>query len=231
MMPTKYGILLGSLDLTCWAVVCAPATICATRTGIAYLMSTVTETSAPRIPAAMQAQNGRVGIWLLLISELMLFFGLLSSFFFLRGSLTTWGPPLGHYDLTMPIITTVLLLGSAATMYMALQAIRCDQRRRFEQLLTVTMLLGAAFIFGQIYEFSTIGFTFQDGAYAAIVLLTIGTHAAHVAIGVLIFVIVHIRASLGLFSAQRHLAVEMCALYWYFVALIWIVIFAILFFL
>lgn len=167
----------------------------------------------------------------MLIAELMLFFGLLSSFFFLRGSLATWGPPFGHYDLTMPLITTVLLLSSAATMYMALQAIRQDRRRRFEQLLTVTMLLGAAFIFGQMYEFSTIGFTFQDGAYAAIVLLTIGTHAAHVAVGVLIFVIVHIRAALGLFSAQHHLAVEMCALYWYFVALIWIVIFAILFFL
>lgn len=194
-------------------------------------MSTINETIVPRSPAAVQDQNARVSIWLVLLSEVMLFFGLLSSFFFLRGSLDTWGPPFQQYDLTMPIITTLLLLASAGTMHLAYRAIRHDDRRRFEQLLTVTMLLGAAFIFGQIYEFGTIGFNLQDGAYAAIVLLTIGTHAAHVAIGVLIFIVVHIRASLGLFSSQRHLAVEMCALYWYFVALIWLVIFAILFFL
>ncbi|NJK79166.1 MAG: heme-copper oxidase subunit III [Chloroflexaceae bacterium] len=180
----------------------------------------------------LRARNARTSIWLVLISELMLFFGLLSSFFFLRGALPEWGPPSGQsYDLTLPIITSVILFASAGTMHLAYRAIQHDQRQRFEQMLTVTMLLGALFIVGQIYEFSTIGFNFQDGAYAAIVLLTIGTHAAHVAIGVLIFVVVHIRASLGLFNAQRHMAVEMCALYWYFVALIWVVIFAILFFL
>jgi cytochrome c oxidase subunit 3 len=128
-------------------------------------------------------------------------------------------------------LNTVLLLGSGATMHLAYRAIRDDQRRRFDTLLLVTMVLGAGFILGQIYEFSRIGFSIQDGAYAGIFLLTIGTHAAHVAVGVLIFMVVHIQASLGLLSARRYLSVELCALYWYFVALIWIVIFAILYFL
>jgi cytochrome c oxidase subunit 3 len=116
-------------------------------------------------------------------------------------------------------------------MYLAYRAIRKDQRQRFDNLLLVTMLLGAGFILGQVYEFSHIGFSIQDGAYAGVFLLTMGIHALHVAIGVLIFAVVHVRASLGLLSAQRHLSVELCALYWYFVALIWIVIFAILYFL
>jgi cytochrome c oxidase subunit 3 len=189
-----------------------------------------TSYSRPTHPGG--ARNARTSIWMLLISELMLFFGLLSSFFFLKGTMPSWGSPTGRaYDLTLPIINSVLLLASAVTMYLAYRAIRKDQRQRFDNLLLVTMLLGAGFILGQVYEFSHIGFSIQDGAYAGVFLLTMGIHALHVAIGVLIFAVVHVRASLGLLSAQRHLSVELCALYWYFVALIWIVIFAILYFL
>lgn len=195
-----------------------------------YVMQKTT-VSRPRLPAQTRDRNARTSIWLILISEIMLFFGLLSSFFFLRGALDTWGPPTGGYNLVLPLINTAVLLASAGSMHLAYRSIQQGRVGHFERLLTLTMLLGAAFIGGQIYEFATIGFAFQDGAYAAIVLLTIGTHAAHVAVGVLLFVVVHIRASFGLFSAHRHLAVELCALYWYFVALIWLVIFATLYFL
>jgi cytochrome c oxidase subunit 3 len=84
---------------------------------------------------------------------------------------------------------------------------------------------------GQIIEFSRLGFAIQDGAYAGIFLLTMGTHAAHVAVGIVIFLVVHLRASLGLVNTHKTLAVELCAIYWYFVALIWVVIFAMLYFL
>lgn len=177
-------------------------------------------------------RNAQSSIWMLLVSEFMLFFGLLSAFFFLRSAMPAWGPPTGRtYDLTLPIINSVLLFASAGTMYLSYRAIRKDKRRQFDNLLLLTMLLGAGFILGQIYEFSHLGFSIQDGAYAGIFLLTMGMHAAHVAVGVLIFAVVHFQATMGLFHARRYMAVEMCALYWYFVALIWIVIFGILYFL
>jgi cytochrome c oxidase subunit 3 len=184
----------------------------------------------PRSSSA--ARNARASIWMLLIAEFMLFFGFLSSFFFLRAALPAWGPPTGRaYDMLVPLANTVLLLASAGTMYMALRALRADHVQRFNRLLIATMLLGAGFIGGQIYEFATVGFTIQDGAYAGIFLLTMGMHAAHVAVGVLIFAVVQVRASMGLLSARRSLPVELCAIYWYFVALMWIIIFAILYFL
>lgn len=184
----------------------------------------------PKSPT--RAQNARTSIWMLLIAEFMLFFGFLSSFFFLRSFMSSWGPPTGRsYDLTLPLINTAVILVSAGTMYLAFQALRKDKRRVFENWLLVTMLLGAGFIVGQVFEFAALGFAIQDGAYAGIFLMTIGVHAAHVAIGVLLFMLVSIRAWIGLVSAQRSLAVELCALYWYFVALMWIVIFAILYFL
>lgn len=183
----------------------------------------------PRGPGT--ARNKRASIWALLVAEVMLFFGFLSSFFFLRGTMSSWGPPTGRsYDLLLPIINTVVLLASAATMYFSYRALRRDERQRFGNLLLLTMLLGAAFIVGQLVEFSIIGFTIQDGAYAGVFLMTIGLHAAHVAVGVIIFVLVHIQAAMGLLSARRALLVELCAIYWYFVALMWIVIFAILYF-
>lgn len=184
----------------------------------------------PRQPD--RARNGRASIWMLVISEVMLFFGLLSSFLFLRSFLPSWGPPTGRaYDLTLPIINSLLLFGSAGTMHLAFRAIGSNNKRRFDNFLLATMLLGAAFVLGQIIEFSRLGFAIQDGAYAGIFLLTMGTHAAHVAVGIVIFLVVHLRASLGLVNAQNTLAIELCAIYWYFVALIWVVIFAMLYFL
>ncbi len=186
--------------------------------------------SRPKAPGT--SRNARAVVWMLVIAELMLFFGLLSSFFFLRGVLPTWGPPTGRgYDLVVPIINSLLLLSSTASMHLSYRAIRRDERRRFDQMLQITMLLGAGFVLGQIYEFSRLGFSIRDGAYAGIFLLTMGMHAAHVAVGIIIFVVVHVRASMGLVDARRYLAVELCAIYWYFVALLWIVIFAILYFL
>ncbi len=188
--------------------------------------STFTRPRGPRTK-----RNARASIWMLLIAEFMLFFGLLSSFFFLRGTMSSWGPPTGRsYDLLVPLFNTVLLLGSSVTMHLAYRAIRRDQKRTFETMLLLTALLGTGFIAAQVYEFSVIGFAFQDGAYAAIFMLTLGTHAAHVAIGVLIFAVVQVQASFGLLNARRYLAVELCAIYWYFVALMWIVIFGILYF-
>lgn len=186
--------------------------------------------SRPR--TANTVRNARFSIWMLLVSEFMLFFGLLSAFFFLRSALPSWGPPTGRsYNLLLPIINTLLLFASTGTMYVSYRAIRRDDRQRFDTLLLTTMLLGAGFILGQLIEFSRLGFSIQDGAYAGIFLLTMGMHAAHVAVGVLIFAVVHFQASMGVLHARRYMAVEMCALYWYFVALIWIVIFGILYFL
>lgn len=186
--------------------------------------------SRPKRPS--HRQNARTSIWMLLIAESMLFFGLISSFFFLRTFMLTWGPPTGReYDLTLPIINSILLFGSAATMHLSYRALRLEQRKAFDNWMLATMLLGAAFVIGQVFEFYAVGFAFQDGAYAGIFHLTIGVHALHVIIGVLIFVVVHIKASMGLVNAQRYIAMEFCAIYWYFVVLMWLVIFAILYFL
>lgn len=169
---------------------------------------------------------------MLIISEVMLFFGLLSSFLFLRSFLPSWGPPTGRtYSLVLPILNSLLLFGSVGTLHLASRAIASANKRRFDSFLLATMLLGAAFVLGQIVEFSWLGFAIQDGAYAGIFLLTMGTHAAHVAIGIIIFLVVHLRASLGLVPTQKSLAIELCTIYWYFVALMWVVIFAMLYFL
>jgi cytochrome c oxidase subunit 3 len=178
----------------------------------------------------LTARNNRAAIWMMLVSETVFFIAFFTAYFYLRGGLSTWGPPGGQQlSLLVPGINTALLLLSAGTMHIAYRAIRHDQQKRFEDLLLITMLLGAGFIIGQIYEFSTIGFSLRDGAFASSFLLMIGVHAMHVAIGVIIFIIVHLRATLGQFHAQRAVPVEMCTLYWYFVALVWVALFAVLY--
>lgn len=193
-------------------------------------MSSNTQYVRPR--RAAPQQNARASIWMMIIAEFMLFFGLISSFFFLRAYMPVWGTPTGRgFDLTVPLINSIILFGSAATMHLAYRALRADRRRVFDNWMLVTMVLGALFIIGQIVESSLLGFGFQDGAFAAIFYLTMGIHALHVLIGVLIFGVVHFKASLGLVNSQRPIAMEFCTIYWYFVVLMWLVIFAILYFL
>lgn len=179
---------------------------------------------------ALAERNNRTAIWMMLVSETVFFIAFFTSYFYLRDGLETWEPPGGHsLGLLIPSINTVVLLLSAITMHLSYRAIRHDRQKRFEDLLLITMLLGAGFIIGQIYEFSTIGFGLSDGAFASTFLMMIGVHAAHVAIGVLLFIIVHLRATLGQFHVQRYIPIEMCTLYWYFVALVWVALFAVLY--
>ncbi|NJP04691.1 MAG: heme-copper oxidase subunit III [Chloroflexaceae bacterium] len=183
--------------------------------------------SKPRTRQSVATRNMRAIIWMIIFAEAMFFFGLFTSYLFLRWDMPTWGPPGGQtLDPMLAMLNTVVLLSSIGLMHMAYRAVRSDRQQLFENLLIATMFAGVIFIGGQVYEFSTLGFAMSDGAYASIFFVMIGLHAIHVVIGVLIFMVVHLRASMGHFHAQHYIPVEMCALYWYFVALVWIPIVA-----
>ncbi|MFM7509757.1 MAG: heme-copper oxidase subunit III, partial [Actinomycetota bacterium] len=126
-------------------------------------------------------------------------------------------------------VSSFVLLMSSLTMVLAVNSAIRKDAERVRLWLIATSVLGAMFLGGQIYEFTEfvregLGFTSNVSASAFFTLT--GLHGAHVAVGVLMLL------SASVYSVRRQLnaeAVETLGLYWHFVDIVWVVIFAIVY--
>jgi cytochrome c oxidase subunit III len=171
--------------------------------------------------------NARLGILVLLGAEFMLFVGLVGAFLVFRMGSITWPPP-AQMDIRLPIavtgINTVILLLSGYTVIQALRSIRRDHQRELKLWLVSTGVLGIFFLVVQGTEWSRLvhhGLTLSSGIYGSIFYVLIGCHALHVFGAVVWLLVVLILAIFGRFSANRHVGVELCAIYWSFVVALW----------
>ena len=98
--------------------------------------------------------------------------------------------------------------------------------------LIATMLLGAAFLGGQITEFSLLigqGLTISKNVFGATFFTLTGFHGAHVLVGLIWISFVLSKGFQGQLTRENHFAVEMVGLYWHFVDLVWIIIFTVVY--
>jgi len=119
---------------------------------------------------------------LFIAMEAMFFAALFAAYFYLRGRIPVWQPLFGEKPtwLGLPTVNTIELLVSGVTMQLAVQSIKRDDLVRVRALLIVTMLLGTAFILGQIYDFTHLGFLPTDSIFGGTFFLLTGFHGAHV---------------------------------------------------
>ena len=184
--------------------------------------------------------NEWLGIVLFIVSEAVMFGAFFAQYFYNRILSNEWPNPAGlpagfekvpSYPL--PIILTVLLIASGFTAHNAQTAIRRDDRDRFEGWLIVTILLGVGFLGGQAYEYSQLifvdGFTISSGIYGSVFFSLTGLHGLHVTAGVIVLTGVMIRGFMGHFSSRSHFGVEGSVLYWHFVDVVWIALYATLY--
>ncbi|MBI3964221.1 MAG: heme-copper oxidase subunit III [Chloroflexi bacterium] len=167
-----------------------------------------------------------LGMVLFLISEAFLFGSLFIIYYYLRAYTATW-PPAGvepHFETALA--NTVILLSSSATVSLAGRAIHKGSVAGLSGWLTVTIVLGTAFLAIKMYEWSSNAFGPADHAYGSIYYTLTGFHALHVLIGLGFLGALLMRTRAGRFSAQRFLAVELGALYWHFVDAVWVLVFA-----
>jgi heme/copper-type cytochrome/quinol oxidase subunit 3 len=154
-------------------------------------------------------------------AEAMFFAGLIGAFLVFRFGSVMWPPPGQPY---LPVgvtgVNTATLLFSAYTMYRAIRAIRGGDRERMVRWLSMTALLGMIFLGVQGYEWMRLvhyGFTLSSGTYGATFYTLIGTHGVHVFGAVLWLLVVLAGAGRNRFSAERHVGLTLCGMYWYFV--------------
>ena len=103
-------------------------------------------------------------------------------------------------------------------------------RKSFIGLIVGTILLGAGFEFGQAYEFLNAKISFSGfNQFSSAFFTMTGFHGAHVLGGLVILTLILGRALAGHFSPQNHLGVAAATLYWHFVDVVWLALFAILY--
>jgi cytochrome c oxidase subunit 3 len=184
----------------------------------------------PEAHASSKIDRQTLGILLFIVSEVMLFGAFFASYFFIRAVANDGPWPPDGFELPVLIagINTVILVSSSFTIHWALEGIRRNNRNALIAGLALTWLLGATFLFIQINEYVHIGFSARDGAFGSIFYGLTGLHGAHVFVGILLLTFANIRAWRGHFGpkAEDHLGVEVPGIYWHFVDVMWIIVFA-----
>jgi cytochrome c oxidase subunit 3 len=174
----------------------------------------------------------RLGMLLFIVSEIMLFFAFFWGFF--HSALapapeigSVW-PPLGIQTLSpwgIPLLNTVILLTSGATITVAHHALVAGKYVWALEYLLSTIGLGLIFTFLQYEEYKHSEFTMSDGIYGSTFFALTGLHGAHVLIGTIFICVTTIRVFLKHFSRQHHFGFEASAWYWHFVDIVWILLY------
>lgn len=183
--------------------------------------------------------NAKVGIWLFLASEVMLFGGLFSSYIFLRIGAPAWPGIIEgtayktSFDiLNVPIGTfnTLVLITSSVTMVMSWASLMMKNFSRFKLYMGLTILCGVAFLIVKGFEY---GAKFShhmypdDANFLAIYFTLTGLHGLHVLGGVLVNLYFWGPGSKMWKTEPQQFTnrVEVAGLYWHFVDLVWIFLF------
>ena len=176
--------------------------------------------------------NNKLAMWLSLGSECLLFGGLISTYMLYRGRVANGPHPSAIYDIPFTSVSSFVLLMSSLTMVLAVSAANRKDDSRTNLWLTVTALLGATFIGGQVYEFTTFyreGLGFTTSLFGSSFYSLTGFHGVHVSVGVIMLL-----ATMGIIKKNRITGnkaevVELIGLYWHFVDVVWIVIFTLVY--
>lgn len=192
-------------------------------------MTVATETATVvDVPAARAA--GRPIAWwgmaFLIMTEAMIFAGLLSSYFFIRASSPSW--PLGGIaepPLLRIGIMTVVLLASSIPVVWAEHGIKRGDATQLQAGLFLGFVMGAAFLAHQAIEYHELAFGWRDNAYASLFYVITGLHGAHLLVGLVMSAVVMLKAATGRFTADRHQTVTIFGMYWHFVDVVWCFVF------
>ncbi len=198
------------------------------------ILATSTElqqTAIEEVPAIDKKGNGMFGMTVFLLSESIVFLSFFATYIMLRTGTPDWFPSgVSGLELFKPTMNTVILVSSSGVIYLAERALDRNQIRKFRLLLLTTALMGAYFLYGQAVEWNGLAFGLTAGSFGSTFYLLTGFHGLHVFAGLLLQLMVLIR-SLTPYHAtpESHFGFSATALFWHFVDVIWIILFALLY--
>lgn len=204
-------------------------------------MSNVTHLQHHFSDLEQQKDSAKLGMWLFLVTEILLFGGLFVAYAIFRA----WHPDMFYnahkmLDVSMGAINTVVLITSSFTMALAIRSIQMNRSRQSMWLLIITLMLAGVFLVIKYFEYSHkfhLGqlpgqfYTFEgvEGnnphIFFSIYFMMTGLHGFHVICGIGVIAWLARRTARGDFSSEYYTPVELTGLYWHLVDLIWIFLF------
>ncbi len=188
---------------------------------------------------------GKLMMWVFLVSDTFIFSVFLTAYMTVRLSITEPWPNSSevfaltiaghHMPLLLIAIMTFVLITSSGTMALAVNAGYQRNRALTFKLMVATALLGASFVGMQVFEWSKLileegvrpwGNPMGAAQFGSTFFMITGFHGLHVTAGVIYLLVVANRVRKGYYENKGYHIVEIAGLYWHFVDLVWVFIFA-----
>ncbi len=181
--------------------------------------------------------NSKLGIWIFLASEVMLFGGLFSAYVFLRlaapeGDFEYWGAKL---NVPMATLNTLVLISSSVTVILSWASLKMKDFEKYKLYMGLTLLFGAIFLVVKYFEYTG---KFHHGIYPSsstfmgIYFTLTGLHVLHIIGGMVVMGYMWLPIGSKIWGESPELytnRIETAGLYWHFVDLVWIFLFPILY--
>jgi cytochrome c oxidase subunit 3 len=196
-------------------------------------------TAAPNISARIHSLNRpnlvSIGTIVWLSSELMFFAGLFAIYFTARAqNVGAWPPPPTELNVPYALVVTIVLVASSFTCQFGVFAAERGDVFGLRRWYLLTLAMGTFFVLGQVNEYRNLvtheGLTLASDAYGTVFYMATGFHGLHVTGGLLAFVYLLIRTKLSKFTPAQATAAIVVSYYWHFVDVVWIGLFAVIYF-
>lgn len=176
--------------------------------------------------------NNKLLMWVFLGSECLLFGGLISTYLIYRSRFADGPAPGDIFDIPFTSVSSFVLLMSSLTMVLSLSSLQRGDYRNTRLWLFTTALLGALFIGGQVYEFTTFlreGLGYSTSPFSSAFFTLTGFHGVHVSIGIVMLMSLYVSSMRGNLKRESSETLEIVGLYWHFVDVVWIFIFTVIY--
>ncbi|HEX3732509.1 MAG TPA: heme-copper oxidase subunit III [Mycobacteriales bacterium] len=172
-----------------------------------------------------------VGTVVWLSSELMFFAALFAMYFSIRAnSPKLWAEESDKLALPYALAFTIILVTSSITCQLGVFDAERGNAAGLRRWFTVTFVMGLVFVLGQANEFRNLvtheGLSISTNGYGSVFYLTTGFHGLHVIGGLIAFIFIMIRSTMGRFTPAQATSAIVVSYYWHFVDIVWIGLFA-----
>ena len=171
-----------------------------------------------------------VGTIIWLSSELMFFAGLFAMYFTARArAVDGWPPEPTELNLPYATVFTIILVASSFTCQFGVFSAEQGNVYGLRRWFTITFVMGLIFVLGQANEYRILvtehHTTISSSTYGSVFFLTTGFHALHVIGGLVAFVFLLIRSTMGRFTPAQATSAIVVSYYWHFVDVVWVGLF------
>jgi heme/copper-type cytochrome/quinol oxidase subunit 3 len=172
--------------------------------------------------------TGRLAVWWVVVSEIVIFGGLLASYIMHRLAHDAFAVQAAHTNTWIGAFNTLVLLSSSLSAVLAHKAAESGDGKRAAKLLWYTIAGGFTFLIVKAFEWTDEiqhGFTITSSTFWSFYYCAAGLHALHVLAGAIIMMFVAADAAK---NRELH-RVELIGIYWHFVDIVWIFLFPLLY--